>query len=258
MEFGILGPVQVVRDGVSLALGGPRQRAVLARLLLDPGRVVPVNVLIDDVWGGNPPATATKTLQKYVCQLRKSLGAGLLQTSGGGYSIAIEGGAVDARRFEELAAAGDYSRALALWRGEPLADLPDVLFAAAERSRLQELRLVTLERMLESELKAGCHTQVVPQLLELVDQHPLRERLCGLLMLALYRAGRQVEALQAFRRHRRRLIDEVGVDPAEDLVGLERAILRHDPGLDPPPSTGTAPARSAGNLRLPVSVFIGR
>jgi predicted ATPase/DNA-binding SARP family transcriptional activator len=258
MDFGILGPLRAVRDGAPVPLGGPRQRAVLARLLLDPGRVVPVDVLIDDVWCGDPPPTATKTLQKYVSELRKSLGSSLVQTSGRGYSIDIDGGAVDARRFELLLSAGDYDDALALWRGEPLADLPDVAFAVVERSRLNELRLVAAERRLESELKCGRHLDAIPQLAELAEQHPVREGICGLLMLALYRSGRQVEALDVLQRHRRRLADEIGLDPAEELVALESAILRHDSSLDPPTSIGTGQTRLAGNLRLPVSSFVGR
>jgi predicted ATPase/DNA-binding SARP family transcriptional activator len=258
MDFGILGPLRAVRDGALLPLGGPRQRAVLARLLLDPGRVVPVDVLIDDVWCGDPPPTATKTLQKYVSELRKSLGPSLVQTSGRGYSIDIDDGAVDARRFELLLSAGDYEDALSLWRGEPLADLPDVAFAVVERSRLNELRLVAAERRLESELRSGRHLEAIAQLAELAEQHPVREGICGLLMLALYRSGRQAEALAVLQRHRRRLADEIGLDPAEELVALERAILRHDPSLDPPAPTGVAGTRPVGNLRLPVSLFVGR
>jgi predicted ATPase/DNA-binding SARP family transcriptional activator len=255
-EFGILGPLQAVRDGEPVPLGGPRQRAVLARLLLDLRRVVAVDVLADDVWDGAPPGTATKTLQKYVWGLRQGLGPGLLRTSGGGYTLDAEDDALDARRFERLLGAGEAATALALWRGAALADLPDLAFVAAERSRLEELRVVAVERSLEADLRAGRHDAVVPRLAELSERHPLRERLCGLLMLGLYRSGRQVEALQAFQRHRRRLAEELGVDPAADLVALESAILRHDPGLDLPSarSTGAPP----GNLRPPVSSFVGR
>ena len=190
VEFGLLGPLRAVRDGTPLPLGGPRQRAVLARLLLDPARVVPVGVLIDDVWGGDPPETATKTLQKYVSELRKILGPNVVLTSGHGYSVDVEAGSVDARRFEGLLAAGDFDGALALWRGEALADLPDVLFVVAERSRLQELRLVAVERRLEAELTSGRHVETVPVLTDLTERWPVREQLCGLLMLALYRSGR--------------------------------------------------------------------
>jgi predicted ATPase/DNA-binding SARP family transcriptional activator len=253
-QFGLLGPVQAVRDGASLPLGGPRQRAVLVRLLLDPGRVVPADALVADVWDGNPPPTARKTLQKYVSELRKTLGPATLKTSGSGYLIDAARGTVDSHRFEQLLAGGDCARALALWRGEALADLPDVLFAAAERSRLSELRLVATERQLTAELESGRHVEAAAALSELVTLHPLRERLCGLLVLALYRSGRQAEALQALTRHRRRLADELGVDPADELVALEQSILRHDESLDPRPHE----PRPVGNVRLPVSSFVGR
>ena len=253
-EFGILGPVEALRDGARLPLGGPRQRAVLVRLLLDPGQVIPADVLVTDVWDGDPPATARKTLQKYVSELRGSLGPTALRTTGRGYAVDVDPPSVDAHRFEQLLAADDWAGALALWRGEPLADLPDVLFVVAERARLSELRLVAIERQLTAEVEAGRHVEAAVALAELAVQHPLRERLCGLLMLALYRSGRQAEALQAFTRHRSRLADELGVDPAEELVTLEQAILRHDDGLNPPP----ARRLSAGNLRLPVSSFVGR
>ncbi|MGH8893012.1 MAG: BTAD domain-containing putative transcriptional regulator, partial [Actinomycetes bacterium] len=258
MEFGILGPLQVLRDGEPLVLGGPRQRAVLARLLLEPGRVVPAGVLIEDVWSGDPPMTASKTLQKYVSQLRRTLGAGVVRTSGGGYAVDVDSGSIDAARFEQLLGDGKHEDALALWRGEALADLPDTFFALTERSRLQELRLVAVERRLGYALASGRHDDVVPRLMELAERYPLRERLCGLLMTALYRSGRQVEALQALRRHRRHLAEDVGLDPADELVALEQAILRHDPSLSPPGPMGGTPARTAGNLRLPASSFVGR
>ena len=255
-EFGILGPVQALRDGARLPLGGPRQRAVLVRLLLDPGRVVPADVLVTDVWDGDPPASARKTLQKYVSELRTSLGSTTIRTMGRGYAVDVDPGSVDAHRFERLLAAADWGGALALWRGEPLADLPDVLFVVVERSRLEDLRLAALERRLAAELEYGRSVEAAAELAELAGRHPLRERLCGLLMLALYRSGRQVEALQAFGRHRRRLADELGLDPADELVALEQAILRHDEGLNPP--IAVPRGRSAGNLRLPVSSFVGR
>ena len=155
----------------------------------------------------------------------------------------------DAGRFEQLLAGGEPARALALSRGEALDDLPDVPFVAAERARLQELRVVGEERWAEAEINAGRDAAVVGRLAELAAAHPERERLCGLLMRALYRTGRQVEALETFRRHQRRLADDLGVEPADELVALKRAILQHDRGLGPPPR---------GNLRLPVSSFIGR
>jgi predicted ATPase/DNA-binding SARP family transcriptional activator len=250
-EYGLLGPVQAVRDGRPLALGGPRQRAVLARLLLAPGRAVPAAVLAEDVWGGCPPPSAAKTLQKYVSELRQALGPGELCTVGGGYML---DGDVDVLRFERLLAAGDAERALELWRGEALGDLPDVQFVSAERARLEELRLVAVERRAEDDVRAGRHAEVVAGLLDLAGAHPGREHLTFLLMLALYRSGRQVEALEVFQRHRRRLGDELGIEPADELTALERAILRHDDALGAAPVAGA----SRGNVRLPVFTFVGR
>jgi predicted ATPase/DNA-binding SARP family transcriptional activator len=212
---------------------------------------VPAAALADDVWGGCPPPSATKTLQKYVSELRQVLGPGELRTVGGGYLV---DGDVDALRFERLLAGGEAERALELWRGEALGDLPDVPFVAAERARLEELRLVTVERRAEAWIRAGRHAEVAADLPDLAAAHPGREHLTFLLMLALYRSGRQVEALEAYQRHRRRLVDELGIEPADELTALERAILRHDDAL------GAAPAGGAprGNLRLPVSSFVGR
>ncbi len=218
---------------------------------------MPVLVLAEDVWDGAPPETATKTLQKYVWALRRALGPALLRTTAGGYALDADDDALDSRRFKRLLASGETAAALDLWRGPALADLPDLAFTAAERSRLEELRIVALERSLEADLRAGRHDAAVPRLTELAERHPLRERICGLLMLGLYRSGRQVEALQAFQRHRRRLAGELGIDPADDLVVLESAILRHDPGLDLP-SPFPAGIGSRCNLRPPVSSFVGR
>ncbi len=264
LDFRILGPLQVVRDGAPLPVGGPRQRSVLVRLLLNPGKVVPFGSLIDEVWGGDPPAAATGTLQKYVSHLRKTLGPDVLVTSGGGYTVDVPDDAVDAVRFERMVKAHQFDSALALWRGEPMADLPDVTYVNTERSRLHELRLVALEGQQEQLLATGHHLEAVADLRELAARHPTRERFCGLLMVALYRSGRQAEALAVYQRHRQLLIAEVGVEPADEIAALQQAILRHDPSLAGPNAapgpelvrTGAAPARS--NIRLPVSSFIGR
>ncbi|MGH2684154.1 MAG: AfsR/SARP family transcriptional regulator, partial [Actinomycetota bacterium] len=236
MELRILGPLEVVADGRPLPLGGPRQRAVLARLALDAGRVVTAETLAEDVWAGRQPATAAKTLQKYVSELRKALPSPeVVRTRGSGYVLDIDADAIDARRFERLVsegsravAAGDpavagchLTAALALWRGGVLADLPDCRFADPERARLGELRLVANEERLAAEVALGRHGEVTGELAELVEAHPLRERLWASLMLALYRSGRQVEALRAFERHRRQLAEEVGVEPAPALRELE-------------------------------------
>ena len=252
IDFGILGPLEVRVEGRPVALGGARQRAVLARLLLSPSRVVSSESMIDDVWNGRPPASAAKVLQKYVSGLRKVLPTQAVRTSGRGYVLDIDDDRLDARRFEQLVGVQRYEAALAVWRGDVLSDLPDLAFIAPERARLDELRMFAVESRLEAELAAGRHGEVIGELAELVDAHPLRERLTAARMLALYRAGRQVEALRAFDRHRRHLADEVGVDPALELRELEGAILRHDPGLDLPGG------QVRGNLPLRLTSFVGR
>ncbi len=260
IQFGILGPLEVFDAGQRLPLGGPQQRAVLARLLLDPGRVVSAERLIDDVWDGRPPASAAKTLQKYVSELRKVLPSGVLRFQSGGYVLDIDDDSLDVRRAERLVGSGEFAAALVLWRGDLLADLPEAAFAAAERVRVHELQLYAIESRIEQDLAAGLHGPAVADLAELVEEHPLRERLTALLMLALYRAGRQVEALAVFERHRRRLAEEVGVDPADSLGDLQEAILRHDPWLDLPQaaSVASSDAISRSNLPHALTSFIGR
>ena len=258
IQFGILGPLEVLVDGEAAVLGGPRQRAVLARLLLDCGRVVSAERIIDDVWVGRPPSSAAKALQKYVSELRKLLPGLALRTSGGGYALEVGGDAVDAQRFERMVADGAYDGALALWRGVVLSDLPDLAFVAPERTRLDELRLFALESRLADDLDAGRHGAAIGELTELVEAHPLRERLTRLLMLALYRSGRQVEALRVCERHRRHLADEIGVSPDAAVRELEGAILRHDPGLDLRPGSTVTDARVRGNLPITLTSFVGR
>ena len=263
MQFGILGPLQARRDdGTLVALGGPRQRAVLARLLVDAGRVVSADRLIEDVWEGRPPPMAAKTLQKYVSELRKALPSPVLRTVGGGYVADVDDDALDARRFERLIAGRRFAAALALWRGDVLADLGGAAFAMPERSRLDELRLFAIEARIEQELAEGRHAEVSAELADLVDANPLRERLVGLQMLALYRSGRQVEALRAFDRHRRHLVDDVGVEPDAELRRLQGAILRHDPSLDlglgSEQAHEVADGDARGNLPLALTSFVGR
>jgi predicted ATPase/DNA-binding SARP family transcriptional activator len=258
IRFGILGPLEVLVDGEPAALGGPRQRAVLVRLLLGAGRVVSFERIIDDVWDGCPPATAAKTLQKYVSELRKLSPDIALRTTAGGYVLDVGDDAVDAQHFERMVDTGRYDDALALWRGAVLTDLPDLAFVDPERARLEELRLFAIESRLEHDLERGRHGAVIGELTELVEAHPLRETLTSLLMLALYRSGRQVEALRAFERHRRHLADEVGVAPAAAVRQLEDAILRHDPGIDLPPPAATQTPQLCGNLPITLTSFIGR
>jgi DNA-binding SARP family transcriptional activator len=256
VEFGILGPLEARRDGRPLDLGGARQRSVLAVLLLNAGATVPASVLIDEVWGEEPPATAANLLQGYVSALRKELGHDTIATRGRGY--AVEAAELDLRRFERLAddadglppavAAERLGDALALWRGPAFADLLDEPFARLASARLEELRLAVHERRIEADLAAGRHGAVVAELEQVVAEHPLRERPRALLMLALYRCGRQAEALAAYQAARRALVEQLGIEPVPALRRLEQAILRHDPELDPP-AAGRAPAAPAPSGR---------
>jgi DNA-binding SARP family transcriptional activator len=248
MEFGILGPLEV-RDGATeLALGAPKQRAVLALLLLHANQVVPTDRLIDQLWGDQAPDTVKVALQGYVSNLRKALGAGTIVTRAPGYAIELEPERFDLHRFESLlsqaraaAAAGDpagaaagFREALGLWRGSALVDFAYEEFAQAPIARLEELRLTALEDRIEADLALGRHAEFVAELETLVAEHPLRERLRGQLMLALYRSARQAEALGSYQQARRALVDELGIEPTQALQDLERAILRQDPALDLP------------------------
>ena len=262
LAFRILGPLEVVDREQAVLLGGPKQRALLAILLLRRGEAVSSDRLIDQLWGERPPATAAKTLQGYVSHLRKALGNEVLLTRGGGYLLAVAPGQVDAERFEALAvdarralANGDASAArellgsaLGLWRGEPLADLAYEPFAQGEIARLEEARLAALEDRFDADLALGFHRDVVAELEGLVKLHPHRERLLGQLMLALYRSGRQADALDVYRRGRQVLGDELGLAPGPELRALEQRILTQDPALKTPttmpPARGpTEPAR---------------
>jgi YVTN family beta-propeller protein len=269
LEFRILGPFEVVEEEQALQLGGPRQRALLAVLLLHRGEVLSSDRLIDLIWGERPPATAAKTLQVYVSHLRKAIGDGVLVTRGGGYVLDARPEQVDAERFTDLAADGRSAlgrgdaagarellvAALGLWRGEALADLAYEPFAAGEVARLEEARLDVLEDRLEADLMLGAHREVVAELGSLVRDHPQRERLLGELMVALYRCGRQAEALEAYRRGRDGLADELGLEPGPQLRALQQRILEHDPELEAPPDGVASPAQRpvrarAGRARL--------
>ena len=257
MDFRILGSLQVVVGEREIPLGGARQREVLAVLLLHRGEVVSVDRVVDEVWGEQPPDTATKTVQVYVSRLRKALGDGVLVTRDGGYALEVKGDSVDADRFEQLADEGrqalesgdprgaceTLTTALQIWRGPPLADLAYEQFAQSEAARLEELRLVALEDRAEAELALGHHAALVPELDALVREHPTRERLREELMLALYRSGRQVDALESYRDAQRAL-DEVGLEPGAQLQELQRSILNHDPSIEgPPPRAAVAVLR---------------
>lgn len=252
MQFRILGPLEVERDGRLLILGGAKQRAVLAVLLSRANRVVSRDLLIDAVWGERPPETAYSALQGYVSALRKTLGPDLIVTRTPGYVLETDPASIDIGSFESLVAeatdalaAGDarraresFGRASALWRGEPLADLNTAAFVQTERVRLEELRISAVEGGLDADLALGRDAELVPELQALVREHPFRERLRGQLMLALYRSGRHAEALDVYQQGRRLLAEELGLEPGEGLKRLERAILEQDPAL-------VAPARTA-------------
>jgi len=212
LEFRILGPLDVVDEGGSVDLGGPRQRATLAILLLHANRVVSVDQIADDLYAGAAPVTALKQVQRQISELRKALGSeSVIETRSPGYVIRLAPEQLDLTLFERLAAeaseseaAGDAQRAaglfrnaLDLWRGQALADLSYELFARGSIERLEEIRLVVLEQRIAADLALGRHAELIPELEQLVLEHPLRERLCGQLMLALYGSGRQAEALDA-------------------------------------------------------------
>ena len=262
MEFRILGPLEVVRDGKPLVMGAAKPRALLALLLLHADEVVSSDRLIDGLWGEEAPATAQKALQVYVSQLRKTLDPEILVTQPPGY--VLRPGRLDLRDFEEMLRRGQAARsegdpeaasrelgaALALWRGPPLSGLEFEPFAPAEIARLEELRLTALEDRIDADLELGAHGELVAELERLVTDNPVRERLARQLMLALYRSGRQTESLEAFRRTREGLL-ELGLEPSRSLRDLERAILNQDPALDASDRTEPEPAVGADQ-------FVGR
>jgi YVTN family beta-propeller protein len=264
MNFRILGPLEVTNRGREAVLGGGKQRALLAILLLHPNEVVSSDRLIQELWSVDAPPTAAKSLQVHVSRLRRSLGDAspngtdsVVVTSSGGYLIRVEPGELDRERFERLVEDGrkalaedSFERAverldeaLALWRGPPLADFTYESFAQSEIARLEELRLEATEERIEARLALGHHNQVIAELEALVDRHPFRERPRAQLMVALYRAGRQTEALQAYQNARRTLVEEQGIEPGESLRQLEAAILAQDPALARPSAAPTAEAR---------------
>jgi DNA-binding SARP family transcriptional activator/class 3 adenylate cyclase len=257
VEFAVLGSFTVWKDGRALDLGAPKQRSVLVLLLLRANQLVPTAVLVDELWGDRPPQRAVKAVQVYVGQLRKALGKGVIETLPTGYLLRLEDSALDAQRFEDhlgqgrrLLAEGATEDArrmlregLALWRGPALAEFRFESFARNEISRLEELRLVALEHRLEADLALGRGPEVIGELEGLLSAHPLRESLCRLLILALYRAGRQGDALAVYHDARARLDDELGLEPGQVLQQLEKAILLQDPSLNlPAPATALVEA----------------
>ena len=269
MQVRILGPLEVSDDGRVVELGAGRQRALLALLALHAREIVATDRLIEELWGSSPPPTAAKALQNLVSQLRRSLGADSIATRPPGYGLRLDADDLDARRFERLAAEGhrlledDPGRAgqtlreaLGLWRGRALADFAYDNFAQSEITRLNELRLGAIEDRIDADLAMGRATDVVGELEPLVSAHPLRERLRGQLMLALYRSGRQADALEAYRSGRRLLDEELGLMPDDELQRLEKAILNHDPSLESPVAVGAerpsvAPGRRASRTNAP-------
>jgi predicted ATPase/DNA-binding SARP family transcriptional activator len=263
LQVRVLGPVRASVDGIEVNLGGPRQRAVLALLACHAPRVVPVSTIIDSVWGEDPPDSAN-AVQVCINRLRHSLGSlgSALQTDPPGYRLAIDEEGVDARYFTALldrARSGNgqkralLERALQLWSGEPFADLGEVPFVTGESTRLREVKLAAVEERIELDLANGQHVDLVPELEALVEADPYREGLWRSLIVALYRSGRQADALGAFQRVRKVLLEDLGLDPGPALVALEEAVLRQDPLLDPPVSP-TPETR----LKQPATELIGR
>jgi DNA-binding SARP family transcriptional activator len=241
MEFRILGSLEVWEGERQLELGGPKRRAVLAFLLLHANEVVAVDRLVDQLWGEKAPGNATGALNTHVSRLRKELGSEVIARHAWGYVLRCDPGALDLEWFERLSAAaeslpaleraGKLREALAIWRGPPLEDLAFEPGLAADIARLEELRVTVLENRIEADLEAGNQTGLVGELEALIAQYPLREGLRAALILALYRGGRQAEALEVYRETRRVLADELGREPSPELRDLERAILQQDPAL---------------------------
>ena len=234
MDFRILGPLEVLDAGRTVDIGAAKERALLAALLLNRNRVVSSDRLIDALWGERAPGTAQKALQVYISHLRKALGRDRILTRAPGYELRVEAGELDLERFELLVANQEFAEALRLKRGTPLAEFAYEPFAQSEIARLEELALACLEQRLDVELAEGHHAALVAELEALVAEHPLRERLRAQLMLALYRSGRQAEALDAYQAGRTLLSDELGLEPGADLKELQRAILEQDPRLASP------------------------
>ena len=265
MEFSILGPLEVRADDRAVALRGVTPRALLTVLLLRANQSVSTEQLALSLWGDDAPPGSVKTVQVHISRLRKSLGdPAALVTTAGGYQLRVRPGELDVEHFErsfedgrQALAAGDpdgaaaaLHEALALWRGPPLAEVAALPFAPSEITRLEERRLAALELRVEADLQLGRHAELIAELQHVTSEHPWRERLHGQLMLALYRSGRQADALRTYRDARRVLVDELGIEPGRPLRELETAILEQDPRLDLVPASD-----EAGE---PGSSFVGR
>jgi DNA-binding SARP family transcriptional activator len=264
LEFRILGPLEAALDGRALRLGGPRQRATLAILLLNGNRVVPVERFADELYAGRPPVTAVTQVQRQVSELRRTLGSPTaIETRPPGYVLPLAPDGLDLSRFERLTAeaaaaepataTGLLRAALGLWRGPPLADLSFEPFALAAAERLEELRVAAAEALADAELALGEHEAAAIELRRLVREHPLREPAYRRLMLALYRAGRQAEAVQAFHEARRVLDEELGLEPSRELDDLLHRILRHDASLSGNADTPPRPSTQGSVLVVPAA-----
>src|SRR4051812_18700753 len=277
MEFAILGPLRVSGPDGAIELRAPKQRALLAMLLLSyREEAVSSGRLIDVLWDEDPPPTANKALQVHVSQLRRALGPeNPIVTRPAGYALELSPGQLDLERFETLAAAArnappaeaaeQLREALALFRGTPLADAPLYGPASGEAERLAELRVIALERRIDLDLELGRDSELVSELETLTAEHPYRERFHGQLMLALYRAGRQADALEAYRRARHTLVEELGLEPSRELQRMEAAILSQDeslerpaPGAAPVAVAAPRPAVPAPELPQPAAPLLGR
>ena len=273
-EFLLLGPLEALVEGVSIRLPARKPRALLAILLLSRNRVVSVSELIDELWGEEPPETATSALQVYVSQLRKAIGADRVLTKPPGYAVRVEEGELDLDRFEGLVREGrdrlgageaeeasqKLRQALELWRGPALAEFTSEPFLREAGQRLEESRMAAIEDRIDADLALGRQVELVPELEELVSGSPFRERPRGQLMLALYRSGRQADALEVYRHTRETFVDELGIEPGPELQELERSILRHEAALQPARAPrrardGPAPERARRNLLVAVAVL---
>jgi DNA-binding SARP family transcriptional activator len=264
-DFRILGPLEVSDETGQLLLGGRKQRAVLALLVLEAGRAVSVDRLVDALWGEQPPRTALTSLQNFVSQLRKVLGPEILERKAPGYRLNVRPGEVDLERFrlaiesaraaEPMERAEQLRGALSMWRGPPLADFAFESWAQPHIAHLEELRLATLEERVDADLQASRHGELVGELEALVEQHPVRERLRRQYMLALYRAGRQAEALETYQEGRRILVEQLGIEPSRELQQLHGAVLRQEAGLQAP---GLAPPSEGHFEQVSAALFSGR
>ena len=267
MEVRLLGPFEAIVAGKPVDVRGAKRQALIAFLALRPGHVVAADTLVEALWGSDLPSAPRNAVQHHVTRLRRALGPETIRLAQDGY--ALEGAIVDAFQFEELLAAaraalreGDprsaaetIATALALWRGPPLLGLPDSAWARAETGRLEALRVDALEERFEAALALGEHAEIGTAVRAALEESPFRERLWGQLMLALYRSGRQADALETFQKARRVLSEELALEPGPELRRLQQAILAQDPAIAPVP---VAPPRRRGNLPAAVTSFIGR